>query len=202
VIDEGLLMNAVSILRDIRVREANLLRLISEASKSDKAIASAFFNYSFDVQERLRKFDSIMQTNLIEAFYENTSSLFKLHMSIEHLELSASSETKIDYGSNVKSLTPQGRLFFEIRAEERKILMLMRELAVTWPDTLKVCCGVADADIKKLREISVDCLLELAFQHSQGTIFRLKFDTKKMVDELMSWLYQPVAVGLFLDKAS
>lgn len=195
-------MNAVGILRDIRVREANLLRLISEASSSDKAIASAFFNYSFDVQERLRKFDAIMQTRLIDAFYENTSSLFKLDMNIAHLEPGESSVTKIDFGTKGKNLTPQGRLFFEIRAEERKILMLMRELAVNSPDTLKICCGVAVADIKKLREISVDCLLELAFQHSHGTIFRLKFDTKKMIDELMSWLCQPVAVGLFLDKAS
>lgn len=195
-------MSAVSILRDIRVREANLLRLISEVTKADKAVSSALFNYNFDVQKLLRKFDISMQEGLIDAFYENTSSLFKLHMSIASLEEEILSVTKIDYATKVSVLTPHGRLLFEIRAEERKILMLMRELAVNWPDTLKVCCGVSDSDNKKLREISVDALLELAFQHRQGTIFRLKCDTKKLIDELISWIFQPSAVGLFLDRTS
>lgn len=194
-------MDAVRILRDIRIREANMLRLIAQVAKKDRSIASAFFNYSFDVQQGLRGFTPSMQQNLIDAFYENTQTIFRMRLSISQYETDYASTGKNLFGSNVADLTPFGKIMHEIKAEERKILLLMRELAVKSPDTMKTCCGLNDCDMKKFREISVDSLVELSFQNRQATIFRLKFDTKKLFDEFIGWLSEPVAVGLFLDKA-
>ncbi len=194
-------MDAVQILRDIRVREANMLKLIALVSRKDKSVASAFFNYSFDVQERLRTFSESMGVNLIDAFFENTCTVFKMTRPLSCIENENKSSKKAKFPDNVSDLTPQGKFIHELRSEERKILLLMRELAVTSPDTMKNCCCLNEQEIRRFREISVDELLELSFMQRQGTIFRLKFDTKKLIEEFFAWLNEPIAVGLILDKA-
>lgn len=194
-------MDAVQILRDIRVREANLLKLIGEVSSRDKSIASAFFNYSFDVQERLRSLTDDMLGCVVDAFFENTSTLFRLNMSLNCDGLTGQFDQRADV-SHVKDFTENGKRINAIRAQERKILLLMRELALISPDTLKTSCRLSDDEVKRFRDISIDALLELTFMQRNSTIFRLKFDSKKLMDEFISWLREPAAFGLVLDRAS
>lgn len=194
-------MDAVQILKDIRVREANMLKLIGEVSSRDKSIASAFFNYSFDVQERLRSLTDDMLGCVIDAFLENTSTLFRLNMSLNSDSLSGVFDQRADE-SQVIDFTENGKRINAIRAQERKILLLMRELALIAPDTLKTSCRLSDDEVKRFRDISVDALLELTFLQRNTTIFRLKFDSKKLMDELIAWMKEPAAFGLVLDRAS
>jgi hypothetical protein len=189
------MLQPLKILSNIRAKECQMLRLYQSLSMENVAIAATCMNLTFECVKTLKAAPTSLGDNLQRAFEANTASLFTLAVNVigEHIDdVSADSE--------------QNPLIQQIRANERKLILELRDLAIEYPFVAAACCGLSEEQIQGLKSISSSELIEFCYrEHKNGPLFKIRLNKDSSFIELVkigskpcfknvAWLFDRVNV--------
>lgn len=188
-------MLPLRILSNIRDKECQLLRLYQSLSRESVAITATCMNVTFECVRALRDAPTSLGDNLQRAFEANTTSLFSLSVKVS-----------TDNVSDVKTDNEHNPLIQQIRANERKIILELRDLANEHPAVAAFCCGLSEEQIAGLKRISSSELIEFCYrEHRHGPLFKIRLNKDSNFMELIkigskpcfrnvAWLFDRVNV--------
>lgn len=188
-------MLPIRILSSIRDKECAILGLYQSLAKESIAVTATSMNLTFECVKALKTAPSSLGENLQKAFEANTTSLFTLAIPIV--------EGKADSKTPDKEKNP---IVQQIRANERKLMLELRDLATNYPSVAAVCCGLNAEQINSLKSISSSELIEFCYrEHKNGPLFRIRLNKDANFLELIkigskpcfknvAWLFDRVSM--------
>lgn len=185
-------MDALRILSEIRKRECNILGLYKSLALESDGVVASMLNISFEMVKQLKFAPAELSDNLLCSFSANTSTLFALAIK----EVSAPSEQQ-----EMKEI--DCLLVKQIRAEERKIMLELRDICINFPSIAAGCCAMTHQQIDSLVACSASDVLEFCFQ-AKSPILKLRFSKEKGFGELIKIGSKPCfgTLGLLMDKVA
>lgn len=185
-------MDALKILSEIRNRECIILGLYKELAKENEGLTASMLNVSFDIVKKLKSSSADLSDNLVRCFNANTSSLFTL---------SATKITASPDRHDSKSATHD--TVMRIKAQERKVVLEMRDICIKFPAIAAGCCGLSVEQIDSMVQCSASEVMEFCYQIKEP-ILKLRVGKEKGFGELLKVGSKPCfnTFGWMIDKVA
>lgn len=187
-------MDALKILSEIRNRECIILGLYRELTRENEGMAASMLNISFDMVRHLKNSAESLSENLLRSFNANTSSLFTLTVK----SISVAPES-----NETQAQTQTHEIVQRIRAQERKVVLEMRDMCLKFPAIAAGCCGLSVEQIDSMVMRSVSDVMEFCYQQKEP-ILRLRVGKEKGFAELLKVGSKPCfnTFGWMIDKVA
>ena len=156
-------MEIIKLLNSLRRLETEHIRLVSELALVNKPLAASMLNVGFQVIEELAKFDHIeLSAKLMGVFEINRKSILSLNEPLTFKESSFNVEAVNDCFELTK-----------VKANERKILVTLRELVLMDTDIAVAVSGINYESAAILADTPADIVEEIVYANRLSGLLKL-----------------------------